>query len=88
MPAPRAQTGPPDSPARRSTSPAIWTSKRPVKSGATGAPLADIIAKAAALESKQPLAKRKPHRERQSPAIVPRDFALPEIPFDQLASAR
>jgi bifunctional non-homologous end joining protein LigD len=57
--------------------PAVWTSNRPAKGGATGAMLAEIIEKAAALKagaarkrlktkspSKQPLRKRKPDRKR------------------------
>jgi bifunctional non-homologous end joining protein LigD len=57
--------------------PAVWTSNRPAKGGATGAMLNEIIEKAAALKargkahgsglkakSKQPLRKRKPDRKR------------------------
>jgi bifunctional non-homologous end joining protein LigD len=50
--------------------PAIWTSNRPAKGGATGAMLNEIIEKAAALKSgkpsraKQPLGKNKPNRKR------------------------
>jgi hypothetical protein len=55
--------------------PAIWTSNRPAKGGATGALLNEIIEKAAVLKagnakgkkparSKQPLRKNKPDRKR------------------------
>jgi bifunctional non-homologous end joining protein LigD len=48
--------------------PAIWTSNRPVKGGATGALLNEIIEKAAALKAgprlQKPVRKNKPQRKR------------------------
>ena len=54
-----------------SDTPAIWTSNRPAKGGATGEMLAEIIEKAAAKKGRERTGKRKNEKGKRKRARVP-----------------